>query len=803
MASTYTPGGIELIADGEKANTWGQITNDNWELIEEMVSGVQTINIGGLSSYTLTTSDGVSSNGRHAVIVFIGAISGTVTITVSPSDLQKVYIINNDTNSTLEITQGSGSSVTMAAQSKKIIYCNGAGSSASVVDVIDGLDVASLSLGGTEVTASAAELNILDGVTASTAELNHVDGVTSNIQTQLNNKQPTITGAATSIDDANLTQNRALISDGLGKVAVSAVTSTELGYLDGVTSNIQTQINNIEAGVPNIDGAASTIVADNLTFNRALISDASGKVAVSEVTSTELNYLDSVSSNIQTQLDSKLSAPSLAGNVVLVSDSSGNIDDSTITTTELGYLDNVSSNIQTQLNAKASTTSPSFSGDITVNSSTVGRGGSNRIQNNAFGYQALEDNTNGVYNVAYGYGALKNNTIGNNNVAIGVETLAANIDGDQNIAIGRNALAASSQTNNIAVGFNAQYSSTSGSNNVSIGTQTLLSNVSGSYCVAIGTQTLESNLANSITAVGFQALQNNTTGASNNAFGSLTLPNNTTGSNNTAVGSAALRLNTTGSDNTAVGPTVLYDFSSGDGNTGVGSAALRTLTSASANTAVGYRALHSCSTGAGNTVVGHNAGLYLLGTANTAIGRSAMQGAAGQATGNYNLAVGDLAMRDLTTGSGNLAFGSKRSNGDYTPIFNITSQNDIISMGHTDITNAYCKATWENPSDIRDKTNISDLTIGLAFVNQLKPKSYQYRASREDDTPHGPVRYGFIAQDVLQLEGDNPVVMNNINPDALTYNSANMIPILANAIKELSAQVTALQAEIDALKNGA
>ena len=80
------------------------------------------------------------------------------------------------------------------------------------------------------------------GVTATAAELNYVDGVTSAIQTQLNGKQATITGGATTITGSNLTASRALVSNGSGKVAVSAVTSTELGYLDGVTSAIQTQL---------------------------------------------------------------------------------------------------------------------------------------------------------------------------------------------------------------------------------------------------------------------------------------------------------------------------------------------------------------------------------------------------------------------------------------------------------------------------------------------------------------------------------------------------------------------------------
>jgi len=55
--------------------------------------------------------------------------------------------------------------------------------------------------------------------------------------------QATITGGATTITSSNLTASRALVSDANGKVAVSAVTSTELGYLDGVTSAIQTQLN--------------------------------------------------------------------------------------------------------------------------------------------------------------------------------------------------------------------------------------------------------------------------------------------------------------------------------------------------------------------------------------------------------------------------------------------------------------------------------------------------------------------------------------------------------------------------------
>ena len=93
------------------------------------------------------------------------------------------------------------------------------------------------------------DLIAIDGTTLDTfAELKAAwEGADSTLTTTLNNaigaKQDKITGAATTITSSNLTANRALISNGSGKVAVSAVTSTELGYLDGVTSAIQTQLN--------------------------------------------------------------------------------------------------------------------------------------------------------------------------------------------------------------------------------------------------------------------------------------------------------------------------------------------------------------------------------------------------------------------------------------------------------------------------------------------------------------------------------------------------------------------------------
>ena len=152
------------------------------------------------------------------------------------------------------------------------------------------------------VTASTTELNKLAGVTATAAQLDYVAGATSNIQTQLGTKQATITGSATTIDTETLTASRALASDASGKVAVSAVTSTELGYLTGVTSAIQTQLGTKQA---TITGSATSIDTETLTASRALGTDGNGKVSITGTTTTQLSYLNAVTSDIQTQLDAK------------------------------------------------------------------------------------------------------------------------------------------------------------------------------------------------------------------------------------------------------------------------------------------------------------------------------------------------------------------------------------------------------------------------------------------------------------------------------------------------------------------
>jgi len=173
----------------------------------------------------------------------------------------------------------------------------------AVADGGTGSSTAAGALVNLGLTATAAELNILDGATLTVTELNYVDGVTSALQTQLDAKQATITGGATSIASSNLTASRVLVSDASGKVDVSALISpTELNYLNNVSSNIQDQIDTKQA---TITGAASSVVTANLDASIVVVSSAGGKIGNSSTTTTELGYLNSVTSDIQTQINGK------------------------------------------------------------------------------------------------------------------------------------------------------------------------------------------------------------------------------------------------------------------------------------------------------------------------------------------------------------------------------------------------------------------------------------------------------------------------------------------------------------------
>lgn len=114
---------------------------------------------------------------------------------------------------------------------------------------------------------------------AAQGDITTLKGNVTTLTAALQSKQDKIVGGASTITDDNLTANRALVSNGSGKVAVSAVTATELGYLDGVTSNIQTQLNKKLESAP--------VTSVNAKTGAVVLSASDvGAVSIADVTQT-------------------------------------------------------------------------------------------------------------------------------------------------------------------------------------------------------------------------------------------------------------------------------------------------------------------------------------------------------------------------------------------------------------------------------------------------------------------------------------------------------------------------------------
>ena len=269
-----------------------------------------TITYASATSFTVSAVDVTSFYHVGRRVKAIATTPGTIYGTISATTFS--------TNTTVTVVWDSGS----LANEAVVIYV------AALSKTNDSIPESVIT--NAKVAAAAAiDATKIGGGAVSNLEFSYLDGVTSAIQTQIDTKQATITGSASTIDTESLTASRAVISNSSSKIAVSATTDTELGYVSGVTSAIQTQIDSKQA---TITGGATTITSSDLTASRALASSASGKVAVSAVTSTELGYVSGVTSAIQTQIGTKLTASNNLSDVSSTSTARTNLGLGTIAT---------------------------------------------------------------------------------------------------------------------------------------------------------------------------------------------------------------------------------------------------------------------------------------------------------------------------------------------------------------------------------------------------------------------------------------------------------------------------------------
>jgi hypothetical protein len=280
---------------------------------------------------------------------------------------------NSSTGHTHDGTSGEGAPITVVGPAQDVVVTSGqaAPKSNNAYDLgsatnkwkdlyVDGVAyVDAINLGGTAVTATASELNTLDGITATVSELNILDGVTS-------------TAAELNILDG------------------ATLTVTELNYVDGVTSAIQTQLDTLSSGKQPLDAGLTSIAGLTTSANQLIYTTGSDTYAVGSLTAAgrdllddatpaaqlvtlgltataaELNTLDGITAsvselNILDGVTSTAAELNILDGVTATAAELNVLDGITATVTELNYTDGVTSNIQTQLDTKASTTSPTIS----------------------------------------------------------------------------------------------------------------------------------------------------------------------------------------------------------------------------------------------------------------------------------------------------------------------------------------------------------------------------------------------------------------------------------------------------------
>jgi len=172
---------LSELATGEGSGTWGTTTNTNLELIGEALGYATEQSFGSDADATTTVGDGVSDPARAMYFKVTSAVSltATRTLTIAPNTVSRVMFIENATSGSqsIAISQGSGANVTIATGKTAIVYLDGAGSGAAVVDAMAGVDpgvtdtlaevlVAGNTTGGTSMVISSGDDVTFTGASA-------------------------------------------------------------------------------------------------------------------------------------------------------------------------------------------------------------------------------------------------------------------------------------------------------------------------------------------------------------------------------------------------------------------------------------------------------------------------------------------------------------------------------------------------------------------------------------------------------------------------------------------------------------
>lgn len=226
MSTVYTNDlRLKEIGTGLESGTWGTSTNTNLSLIAEAFSYQTEATFGSDANVTTTIADGATDKYRamYVKVTSSTSLTATRTLTIGPNTCSKVIFIENATSGGQAITvkQGSGATQTVVNGKSKLLFLEGIGASAGVIDALDKIEIgSSATIGG--VTPISA-----DSTTTFTNKTFDADGTGNSL---------------TNVEDANIKASAAIDAT---KIANGTVSNTEFQHLNGVTSALQTQINNI------------------------------------------------------------------------------------------------------------------------------------------------------------------------------------------------------------------------------------------------------------------------------------------------------------------------------------------------------------------------------------------------------------------------------------------------------------------------------------------------------------------------------------------------------------------------------
>ena len=168
MASSYSnPLRLEEIGVGEASGTWGTLTNTTISNLATALAA-KVKNLGSDADATLTMPDGSADDLRALHLKITSTtLTATRTITIAPNTVSKIWIVENATtgNQAITFSQGSGANVSLANGETKVIYTDGAGSGAAVVDALTDLNISGTTvLANATVSTSATVGGVSNGV---------------------------------------------------------------------------------------------------------------------------------------------------------------------------------------------------------------------------------------------------------------------------------------------------------------------------------------------------------------------------------------------------------------------------------------------------------------------------------------------------------------------------------------------------------------------------------------------------------------------------------------------------------------